>query len=301
MLYISTRNINDSYTAYRALHETFAPDGGMYLPFRVPVISTQEWAEMKSWSADDTIAYILNLFFGLRMTGDDIAELLGSTFVSFQSVNQNVVFAESWHTPDGNQQFVVDGLYQKMSGQSESPKGWAYIAIQIALLFGIYSSNRTELKHFDVAITAYDFSDLIAILYAKEMGLPINRIVCACSEEGILWDMVNRGEFSARKNPSYTECLVYKYFGDSGVAHYVDACDQKTACVFEETSLSAVVEELYPAVVSAGRADTVISSMRSSNNYSIDVDSALAYGALQDYRARTGVNNQTLIVSKVRP
>ena len=28
MLYISTRNINDSYTAYRALHEEFAPNGG---------------------------------------------------------------------------------------------------------------------------------------------------------------------------------------------------------------------------------------------------------------------------------
>ena len=301
MLYISTRNINDSYTAYRALHEEFAPDGGLYIPFRIPAITAEEWTEIKSQSASGTVAMILNLFFGLRMTGNDVAEVLSSTPVSFQTINQNVVFAELWHTPDGKIDYVVDGLYCKMTGKSESPKGWAYIAIQIALLFGIYSANHTELRHFDVAITANDFSDVIAILYAKEMGLPVNRIICACAEDGILWDLVNRGEFSTGKDLPDTECLIYKYFGSSGVNQYLDSCSQKTICMFDEISSQTLVDEIYPAVVSAGRADTVISSMYSSNNYCIDSDTALAYGALQDYRASTGANKQTLIISRKRP
>lgn len=301
MLYISTRNINDSYTAYRALHEAFAPDGGMYVPFHMPVLAAEEWAEIKSGAVSDTVAKILNLFFGSRVTGDDVAEVLGSTPASFQTINQNVVFAELWHSPKGNADYFVDGLYRKMTGKAESPKGWAYIAIQIAFLFGIFSANHTELRHFDVAITAKDFANLIAVLYAKEMGLPVNRIVCACSEDGILWDLVNRGEFSAGKAPMYMDYLVYRYFGESGMKQYLNAESRKSLCVFDEISLQAVADELYPAVVSSGRTDTVTSSMYSANSYRIDNDTALAYGALQDYRASTGANNQTLIVSLERP
>ena len=301
MLYISTRNINDSYTANRALHEEFAPDGGMYVPFHIPAITAEEWAEIKSHSVSDTVATVLNLFFGLRMTGENVAEVLGDMPFSFRTINQNVVFAELWHTPDGNSRYYVNDLYHKMSGNFESPKGWAYIAIQIALLFGIYGANHTFLRQFDMAITVDDFADLTAILYAKEMGLPIKRIICACNEDGILWDIVNRGEFSSSKNPAYTECLIYKYLGEPGVKHYLNACSRKAICNYDEISLQKLADELHPAVVSFSRVDTVISSMYSSNGYRIDKDSALAYGGLQDYRASTGANKQTLILSANRP
>ena len=33
MLYVSTRNTRETYTAYRVLHETYAPDGGHFAPF----------------------------------------------------------------------------------------------------------------------------------------------------------------------------------------------------------------------------------------------------------------------------
>lgn len=301
MLYISTRNINNSYTAYRALHEEFAPDGGMYVPFRIPVIAAEEWAEIKSQSASDTVAHILNLFFGLRMTGNDVAELLGDTPVSFQSINQNVVFAELWHSPENRFVYFVDGLYAKMTGNTDSPKGWAYIAIYIAFLFAVYGANSAELRQFDAAISINGFAELTAVLYAKEMGLPINRIVCACSDDEVLWDLVNRGELSTGKNRAYIESLLYKYLGESGVSQYLDAISQKCTYILEETAVLPILKELYPAVVSRSRIDTVISSMYSANGYRIDGESALAYGALQDYRASTGANIQTLILSKIRP
>ena len=40
MLYISTRNNTDTYTAHRALHEEYAPDGGFYVPFYLPTFSS---------------------------------------------------------------------------------------------------------------------------------------------------------------------------------------------------------------------------------------------------------------------
>ena len=42
MLYVSTRNTTDSYTAYRVLHEDYAPDGGVFAPYRLPIFSSEE-------------------------------------------------------------------------------------------------------------------------------------------------------------------------------------------------------------------------------------------------------------------
>ena len=301
MLYVSTRNINDSYTAHRALHEAMAPDGGMYVPFHIPAITAEEWTCIKSQGASAAVATMLNLFFGLRLCAADVEPILGNAPFCVKTLNQNLIFAELWHTPEGNSDYYVNGLYRLMTERSDEPQGWARVAIQIALLFAIYGENHSDLRQFDMAIPVTDFADLIAILYAKGMGLPVNSIVCACDEDGIVWDLVNKKEFSTVRNPAYTESLLFKYFGENGVNYYLDACVQKAVFSLEEAFLENVIDDLYPAVVSRSRIDTVISSMFRSNGYRIDSDSAVAYGGLQDYRACTGVNKQTLIISTKRP
>ena len=59
MLYVSTRNNSDAYTAYRALHECNAPDGGYYFPFRLPHLSADELYAIKKQGPGETVAYIL--------------------------------------------------------------------------------------------------------------------------------------------------------------------------------------------------------------------------------------------------
>lgn len=46
MLYISTRNKSDSYTAHRALHEDRTPDGGLFMPMQVPSFDKQQIVAM---------------------------------------------------------------------------------------------------------------------------------------------------------------------------------------------------------------------------------------------------------------
>ena len=50
MLYLTTRDKFDTHTAYRALREDRAPNGGFYLPFRMPVFSAEELAQLKNKS-----------------------------------------------------------------------------------------------------------------------------------------------------------------------------------------------------------------------------------------------------------
>ena len=70
MLYLSTRNATDCYTAYRALNEAYAPDGGVYVPFRLQKFTKEELKELRTQAPCATIAQILNLFFANRWNRD---------------------------------------------------------------------------------------------------------------------------------------------------------------------------------------------------------------------------------------
>ena len=63
MLYISTRNPADSFTAHRALHHAQTADGGMFVPMQLPVFSDKDLLQMKNMTFGEVVALILNLFF----------------------------------------------------------------------------------------------------------------------------------------------------------------------------------------------------------------------------------------------
>ncbi len=302
MLYVSTRNPADTYTAYRALHEDAAPDGGQYVPFHLPIFTRDELAAFKRQSFSATLAQILNCFFGLNLSYFDIESAIGKTPVRLETVGQRLKIAELWHNPEGDSDYIFNRLYRLMTQSSNSPEGWAIIAMKIALLFAVFCVADEPCDNIDIAVNAGDFSEITAICYCEEMGLPVNLLICACNENSSVWDLVNKGEFSAAGNvPKYLECFLYKYFDAKQVQVYLKANQCKSTYYIDETYQQLLNESMFAAVVSDSRADTVISSMRSSNQYEFDTNAALAYGALQDYRACMGICNDTLILSEQRP
>lgn len=305
MLYVSTRNYHDSYTAYRALREEHTPEGGFYVPLRLPVFTDEEIFAIKTQSCVDTIAQLLNLFSGLRITGWDVECVIGRYPFKLQSVGQKLVIAEAWRNPENDYSYVLKGLYGLLledKGTNKMPVGWPRIAIEIALLFGLYSSAEVvPTQKLDFAITADDFSLITAICFAKNMGMPVNLTICACSENSIVWDLVNKGAFSTRVDqPAYLECLLYCLFGQPAVLGYVNACGLNTSFHIAEEAIPVLDSYLYAAVISDKRIDTIVSGMYSTNQCLLDPCTALAYGSLQDYRSQSGINNDTFILSKQR-
>ena len=302
MLYVSTRNPADTYTAYRAIHEDVTPDGGQYVPFHLPVFNREELAALRGQSFCATVAQVLNLLFSLNLSGWDIGSVVGKMPVKLEAVGQRLEFAELWHNPEGNCQHIFNRLYKLISQSDHAPIGWTVVAIKIALLFAICSGAEKPLNNFDVAVNADDFSEITAVCYCKKMGLPINLLICACNEGSSVWDLVNKGEYSTGTHaPKFMESFLYAYFDAEQVRIYLNALQNKATYYIDELRQQLLSDGLFAAVVSDGRADTVISSMHSSNQYALDNNAALAYGALQDYRASIGVSNDTLILSKQRP
>ena len=48
MLYVTTREKNDAYTANRTILDDFGPDGGAYLPFRMPFFTKEQLEQVRA-------------------------------------------------------------------------------------------------------------------------------------------------------------------------------------------------------------------------------------------------------------
>ena len=72
MLYVSTRNHVDSFTAYRVLHEDHAPDGGMFVPMRFPAFLPEELCQLKTSSFGEIVSIVLNKFFSANLSAWDV-------------------------------------------------------------------------------------------------------------------------------------------------------------------------------------------------------------------------------------
>lgn len=301
MLYISTRNSLDTYTSYRALHEEFSPDGGYYVPFYLPSFSSDALNHFKKNTPSETISEILNLFFSLRLSATEIEAAIGKSVLNCVCLNQNLISAELWCTPDGSSDYLFKKLNYLMTGDLQLPVGWPRVAIEIALLFSLLSILPEGVKSFDVAITADDLSNVTALSFAKAMGFPLNLVICACDDNSAFWNLINKGEFSTANTPAYMELFLYKVAGEENVSVYSTAKENKRTYYVDESLMPILSKRFYTAVVSNDRADSNISGMYRSNQYMFDIGAALAFGGLQDYRAIEGVNKNTIIFVNKRP
>ncbi len=310
MLYISTRNHTDSFTAYRALRETNAPDGGMFLPLRFPKFTKEEIAQYAHKSFGQAVADILNLFFGAKLTAWDVECCIGRNPVKLQVMNHRLVLAQVWQNAEVGFDCIAAGLYQKMCANLAVPApweltGWARITIRIALLFGIFTElSAMDISCTDIAVSCEEFDAPVAAWYAREMGLPIGTIICGCSENSGIWDLLHRGVCSVGKDsehPKEVERLIFSTLGLAESCRYLECVSKGGSYSVPVASLSELNRDMFAAVIGADRAPAVISSVYRSCACVIDPKTADAYGAMQDYRAKTGESCTTLLLSETSP
>ena len=167
---------------------------------------------------------------------------------------------------------------------------------------------------FDVTIASGDFSAPMAAWYAKEMGLPINRIIVSCNENGGLWDFLYHGQLrtdaiaSATNTPlcdvsipSNLERLLYGYGGSAAVQIFLDAQKRGSVFVPDESMIERIRQTMYASVVSEKRMESAISNVYRTSTYLLDPYSALAYSGLQDFRATSGEGRTTLLIAEQNP
>lgn len=317
MLYVTTRDNRDAFTAHRVLHGNRGADGGMYLPFKTPLFSPEEMDRLMCMSFNQCAAEILNLLFGAKLSATDLDFAIGRHPVRYQSIGRKTVIAETWHNLDGSFGNLSRGLTKLMRGENANEPGdWTYIAIRIAALFGMTAQLRQAgaEQAMDIAVPSGDFRAVMSAWYAKQWGLPIGNIVCCCNENNTLWDLICHGQMrtDAVSIPTGTpeadvsvpvglERLVYEAGGVPEVQRYLEACRNGRAYTVGEDMLSKLRRGLYISVIGSQRMMTTIPSVYRTHHYLLSPYGALVYAGLMDYRAKTGETRSCLIFTESSP
>lgn len=312
MLYISTRDRNDAFTAARTLNMDRAPDGGLFVPFRLPVLTKAELLEMKGQTFGETVAHILNLFFSAKLTGWDVDFAIGRNTVKLQEMSHRIVIAELWHNPGASYDYITNKLYQRICiiARERKPTEWVRVAVRIAVLFGIFAELLDKdavsfSKPADLAVAADDFTLPMACVYARKMGLPVGTIVCGCNDNSGFWDLVRRGEYNPSGVPEYTvlenERLIQAALGCAAASEYAQKCEKGRMFSLNEQELADLSSGLFAAVVGNARIASVASSVQGMGKYRLSNTDAIAYGALQDYRASVTEGRASIILADSKP
>lgn len=315
MLYVSTRSKTDSYTAHRVLNEDRAPDGGFFIPFRLPEYDQATIKNICEGSFGEAVAHILNEFFSANVSAWDVDCAIGKVSVKIISTPHRVLLAQLWNNPGDSYDYICTTLYNRLSGGGKRVTEWARIAIRIAILFGLYTVlSKQNMETFDVSVNTGDFSDPTAAWYAKKMGLPIGTIVCACNDNSAVWDFLHRGELNTGAsvvqsntpaldiaNPAGLERLIFSNFGYEETQKYLLACQKRRIYQIRPDMLNIISEGFFVSVVGVDRVSAVINSVYRSNNYILDPYCAVSYGSLQDYRAKTGESCPTVLLWDYSP
>ena len=315
MLYATTRNDRDAFTANWALRENRDSLGGHYLPFRHPKFSREELETLLTGSAGDCVSHILNLAFGTKLTGRDVELCIGKHCLRLEHLQYGILLAESWHTPGYRFDRIVRILAGRVAGEGAEVSGWMQIAVRIGVLFGFFSELRKRgIQEADISCLSGDFLMPISAWYARLWGLPIRNIICCCNENNSLWELICHGQMRTDGIsvptilpsadivlPEHLERLIRECGGVGETRRYLDACRTGRSYYPSDLILNRLREGLYVSVVGSERIRMTVPNLYKTHGKLVSRATALSYAGALDYRAKTGAAGHTLIWSEEAP
>lgn len=322
MLYVTTRNDRETYPAGRTIVESRGPDGGLYMPFRIQPIDQAEIRGIAKLSFHECVAKILNFFLQTKITKWDLEFGIGRYPVRLESMSHRIVIAETWHNPGWTFSALVCDIRRIIRKEVNSDIGvtpWMETVVRVAAIFGVFSELMragivSERNKMDISVLGADFSAPVSAWIARELGLPIGKIIISCNENSGVWNLFHHGEFRTDavsvstktpeadiSVPSGLEALIYLCCGVSEVDYYVDICRRGRMYCPEEWVLEKLCSGVEISVISEDRMMQTIPSVLGTNGYLQSSYTALVYAGLLDYRARTGESNCGMVLSEHAP
>lgn len=309
MLYITTRNKFDTYTAHKANQSDRGDDGGLFLPFRMPSLEVKDLLALKDQTYCQRVAGILNLFYNTSLTAWDVELCGGKSPVKLIPISLRMVVAETWYNHNMDFAQLESRLAARIYGGESSiakATSWVGISIRIATLFAIYGellslgATRPDAL-MDIAVASGDFAAPMAAWYAREMGLPVGNIICG-DDNAAIWDLLHQGQVRTDGGmPENMERLINATLGVEENLRYCAICEAGRLYATRTGMLEILNKGMYAAVTSQERVNALIPSVYRMAGYVMGPETAKAYGGLQDYRARTGENRLAVLVSDKSP
>ena len=163
----------------------------------------------------------------------------------------------------------------------------------------------------NVVVPTGNFGNILAAYYAKQMGLPIDKLICASNKNNVLTDFINTGTYDIRRDfymtnspsmdiliSSNLERPLYHLAGNNG-AETKDLMEklEKDKVYTVSDKVKAGMSEFYGGFCGVEETNAAIGKMYKENGYLMDTHTAVGYKVYEDYRRETGDTKPTLVAS----
>lgn len=171
-------------------------------------------------------------------------------------------------------------------------------------------------EKINVVVPTGNFGNILAAFYAKNMGLPIGKLICASNENKVLYDFFSTGtydknrEFMLTSSPSMDilissnlERLIYRIAGNDAKKNAEFMKDLTTSGKYEITDeMRTQLADFYGNYTSEEETASVIKKLFEDTGYIIDTHTAVAAGVYEKYKKDTNdVDTKTVIASTASP
>lgn len=167
----------------------------------------------------------------------------------------------------------------------------------------------------NISVPTGNFGNILAAYYAKLLGLPVNKLICASNRNNVLTDFFHTGsynrnrEFYVTSSPSMDilvssnlERLLFRLTGhNSGeTKRLMDALSTSGHYEINE-AMRAELNDFYAGYADEAATTKEINRIFRENQYTIDPHTAVASAVARQYRAETGDKTLTVTVSTASP
>lgn len=169
---------------------------------------------------------------------------------------------------------------------------------------------------FNIVVPTGNFGNILAGFYAKQMGIPIRRFICASNQNNVLTDFIQTGVYD-RNRAFYTttspsmdilissnleRLLFHLYDGDtSAVLGLMQQLAETGKYEISDLARQRLQELFFGGFCNDDQTAATIRKLFKNDGYLCDTHTAVAAKVFEDYQMQTGDLTPAVIVSTASP
>jgi len=167
----------------------------------------------------------------------------------------------------------------------------------------------------NVVVPTGNFGNILAAYYAKQMGVPIEKLICASNENKVLYDFFKTGTYDKNRDFVLTSSPSMDILVSSNLERLIYACagedaqtNAKLMADLKEKGVYAVTEEMRARMsdfvggyASEEETAQTIRKVYEKTGYVMDTHTAVAASVFYRYKEETQDNTVTVIASTASP
>lgn len=242
--------------------------------------------------------------------------------VAVCAINGNFDDAQSAVKSIFTDKAVNDRLAEKnMMFSSANSINWGRLVPQIVYYFSTYcdllDQGRLKLgEAMNVVVPTGNFGNILAAYYAKLMGLPIKKLVCASNANNVLTDFLKTGTYDKNRDfytttspsmdiliSSNLERLLYHISGNSceKINEWMGLLSSQGKYTVDADVLAKIQENFDAGYCDDINVDETIKTTFEKYNYLCDTHTAVAVNVYDNFVKQTGDSTPTVIDSTASP